>query len=336
MLKPNRDIAAAGGLADREDEAKYLAVVKSSGPLKDRMDACKMLARVGGKASVPVLAGLLDDEQMAHMARYALEPNPDPSVDTVFRDALGKLKGLRLVGVIGSVGVRRDEKAAGTLIRLLKDSDAEVAQIAARALGSIGTAEAAKALQGALPGVADGSRLSFCEGLLRCAEALAEAGKRSDAQSAYDFIQGFAKALPHVRGAGLRGAVLSRGDSGIPLLMKALQGGDEDMAQAAARAAMELEGGAVTKAVAGALGSLPDDRKVLAAQVLGWRRDVAALSALSAAAKAGKVEARVAAVRALGEIGNAGAAPVLQALAGDPEGQVAQAAKAALESLPKR
>ena len=45
------------------------------------------------------------------MARYALEPIPDPSVDDALRDALGKLKGRLLVGVIGSLGVRRDAKA---------------------------------------------------------------------------------------------------------------------------------------------------------------------------------------------------------------------------------
>ena len=45
------------------------------------------------------------------MARYALETIPDPSVDDALRDALGKLKGRPLLGVIGSLGVRRDAKA---------------------------------------------------------------------------------------------------------------------------------------------------------------------------------------------------------------------------------
>ena len=63
---------------------------------------------VGTKEAVPVLAALLADEKLAHMARYALEPIPDPAVDEAFRAALGNLKGRRLVGVICSIGVRRD------------------------------------------------------------------------------------------------------------------------------------------------------------------------------------------------------------------------------------
>ena len=123
------------------------------------------------------LAALLGDEKLAHMARYALEPIPDPAVDDALRDALGKLKGRPLVGVIGSIGVRRDAKAVEPLARLLKDADADVAQAAARALGSIGTPAAVKALEDALAGTPAANRLAFYEGLFRCAEALSARGQ---------------------------------------------------------------------------------------------------------------------------------------------------------------
>jgi HEAT repeat protein len=42
------------------------------------------------------------------------------------------VKGRLLIGVIGSLGVRHDEKAVAPLLGLLKDSDAAVAQAAAR------------------------------------------------------------------------------------------------------------------------------------------------------------------------------------------------------------
>jgi protein-tyrosine-phosphatase len=41
---------------------------------------------------VPVLATLLEDEKLAHMARYALEPIKDPSVDETFRASLKEIK----------------------------------------------------------------------------------------------------------------------------------------------------------------------------------------------------------------------------------------------------
>ena len=36
--------------------------------------------------AVPVLAGLLGDEKMAHYARYGLEPIPDASVDAALAE----------------------------------------------------------------------------------------------------------------------------------------------------------------------------------------------------------------------------------------------------------
>ena len=88
------------------------------------------------------LAALLCNEELSHMARYGLEPIPDPAVDAALRDALEKVKGRLLVGVIGSIGVRRDPKAVAPLVKRLDDPDSEVVQAAARALGRIGTLDA--------------------------------------------------------------------------------------------------------------------------------------------------------------------------------------------------
>ncbi len=74
---------------------------------------------------------------------------------TRLREALAKLKGRPLVGVIGSLGVRRDAKAVGPLSGLLKDSDPLVAQAAARSLGRIGNQAAAQG---------DRSRVGGCTG----------------------------------------------------------------------------------------------------------------------------------------------------------------------------
>ena len=43
---------------------------------------------------------LLADDQLTDLARYALETIPDPSVDKALREALGKLDGRPLAGVI--------------------------------------------------------------------------------------------------------------------------------------------------------------------------------------------------------------------------------------------
>ena len=139
--------------------------MKSDAPRKAKADACRELAHIGTRASIGPLASLLCDEQLSHMARYGLEPIPDPAVDTALRDAAGKAKGRQLVGIIGSLGVRRDHNAVALLTRHLGDSDAEVVQASARSLGRIGTLDASKALESALPKTAEANRLAFYEGL---------------------------------------------------------------------------------------------------------------------------------------------------------------------------
>ena len=104
-------------------EADLLAVLRSQATLEEKSAACRQLTRIGTKEAVPTLAALLGDEKLSHMARYALEAIPDPSVDDALREALDKVQGRQRLGVIGSLGARRDSKAVGPLASLLGNAD---------------------------------------------------------------------------------------------------------------------------------------------------------------------------------------------------------------------
>jgi hypothetical protein len=199
--------------AANSEEAKLIAVLTSNAPSKAKADACLGLSRIGTKAAVAPLAALLGDEKIAHMARYGLEPIPDPAVDAALRDALGRVKGRPLVGVIGSIGVRRDAKAVGALSALVKDKDAHVAQAAARALGSIGNPVAVEVLEGTLPGASAANQGAICEGLFRCAEALSTKGQRNEALAVYDKLTQQQMPQP-VRDAAARKARFLRQEEG--------------------------------------------------------------------------------------------------------------------------
>ncbi len=193
-----------------EEQARLIAVLKSSEAAhKDKVDACRGLAVIGTKDAVPTLAALLADEKLAHMARYALEPIPDPSVDQALRDALGRLEGRLLVGVVGSIGVRRDAQAAPALVKLLDDSDAGAAAAAARSLGRIATPEATAALLQRLPKAQGALKPAVADACLGCAEALLAQKKNSEAVVIYETV---AKAdLPkHFRVAAVQGALKAR------------------------------------------------------------------------------------------------------------------------------
>jgi HEAT repeat protein len=217
-------LLAGGAMAWAQDarppanrqEAELIAVLKSSAPQKDKADACLELSRIGTKESVQPLAALLSDEKMAHMARYALEPIPDPAVDAVLREALGRLKGRPLVGVIGSIGVRRDAKAVEPLTALLNDKDAAVAQAAARALGSLGTTNAVKALEDALVDAPAANQLAIAEGLFRCAENLLARDRRGETLAIYDRLSQ-PKMPQSVRDGALRKARFLRQQPGPTL-----------------------------------------------------------------------------------------------------------------------
>lgn len=317
-------------LAQTADQC--LATLKSGGSLKERMDACRQLAVLGGPQAVPVLAELLADESMSHMARYALEPNPSPEVDRVLLEALGRLEGRPLVGVIGSLGVRRYAPAVAPLSQLLDHRQAEVAQAAARALGQIGTPAAGRALLAAAEYAPAENLVSLCEGLGRCAEALLRKGERQEALAIYDHYED--EWLPHqVRTAAVRGAILARGPEGLPLLRQMLRRPEYLLFSAAVSAALVSQETGVTQVLIGELSSLNADRQILVVQALGKRRDSAANPLLFTLAQTASKPVRIAAIEAIASIGSVAAVPVLEGLLGDADRSVREAAKESYASL---
>jgi HEAT repeat protein len=118
--------------------AKLVAILRDpAASTYSKAKACQQLAVTGDKAAVPALAALLTDPQLSHYARFAMEPNPDPSVDEALRAALGKVKGKQLAGVITSIGYRKDTKAINALAKLRGDADPDVAKAADSALARI-------------------------------------------------------------------------------------------------------------------------------------------------------------------------------------------------------
>ncbi|MCP4616598.1 MAG: hypothetical protein GY844_09175, partial [Bradyrhizobium sp.] len=281
--------------------------------------------------AVPTLAALLSDEKLSHMARYALEGIRDPSVDDALRDALGKVQGRPRLGVIGSLGARRDAKAVDALAALLDVP--HTAGAAARALGNIGTSAAAKALEGALSDASGSSQTAICEGLLRCAEALAADGQSAASQAIYDRLRGLADAPPQVRAAALRGAILARGKDGVPLLVEAIGGSDYALAAAAARAAMESPAPEIGDALLAELPKVSSERQGLLILTLADRGESRVLPAVLQAAQGSDAQLRILAFRALKRVGDASCVPALLGAAADGGDEVSQAAMESLESL---
>jgi hypothetical protein len=202
-------------------EPELLAVLRSDAPEADKAITCKRLAIKGSPAAVSDLAKLLDNERLASWARTALEAIPGPEADAALRNAAGTLSGLQLVGVINSIGVRRDAAALPMLQAKLTDADTEVSAAARHAIGAIGTTQAAAILTKAMapPG---GSQDATAQAGVVCAERLLASGKKTEALALYDAIRKAGVSEQRVAEA-TRGAILTRGLDGIPLLLETLR-----------------------------------------------------------------------------------------------------------------
>ncbi|MCY3018947.1 MAG: HEAT repeat domain-containing protein [Planctomycetota bacterium] len=327
-------VALAAALARAaEQESKLIDILQSNKPPQDKAIPCKQLAVYGTKAAVPALAALLPDEKLASWARIALEAIPDPAADDALREAAGKLQGRLLIGVINSIGVRRDAKAVEALIQKLKDPDADVASAAAAALGRIGGDRAAKALEQSVAGAPAGVRSAVAEGCILCAERFLNEGKADEAVKLYDMIR---KAdVPKQRVLeGTRGAILARKSAGIPLLVEALKSQDKAMFGIGLRVARELPGGDTTDALVAELGRLTPERQTMLIIALADRGDPKALPAILEAIKNGPKAASLAAMGVMERIGNASCVPVLLMVALDTDEELAIVARGALAKLP--
>ncbi len=294
-----------------------MAVLNSGAPLQEKQEACRLLSIKGGPEAVAVLEPLLTDNELAHMARMALEPMACPEAGAALRAALGKTTGLLKAGVIGSLAARGDAQAVPELAALLADGDPVVAQAAASALGYIATPEAAEALKTAVakPETPAANLPFFCEGLLDCADALGAANKKDLALPLYDGLVKGENTPAGARCAALRGAALLRGGvDALPPLVDALKTGDQDMANTALRTLRELGGGDdAVKVLADALPGLDGERKLRLISLLGDLGGKAAGPALFAEARTETGAVRIA---ALGALTRTSYAPVLELAGG--------------------
>ena len=316
-------------------ETKLLAVLNAPETPKDaKRYICRWLAVVGSADCVPAVAPLLTDDDLSHPARMALEPMASPAAGAALRDALPKVHGRLLAGLIGSIGVRRDPEAVSVLARAAKDDDPVVANAAIMALGAIGTESAAQTLAGLQ--VAPALSRAQARARITAAGHLKNAGANPQAVAIYrDLMQ---PAQPQfIRIAALKGLIgaLPQAEA-VKLVTEMVQGEDAAMREATVAAYATSTDAALQSAVAAALPTMKSSGQLILLGVLADLPDVAARPAvLSLAEKESDPAVRAAAVDCLGRHGEAADVPMLVRLAGTGQGAVAEAAHKTLDRLGK-
>ena len=315
------------------NEAELLQVLRSDAELFEKAKACQRLAVIGTSKSVPVLARLLGDENLSHYARFGLESNPSADVDGAFRNALGELSGKPLIGVINSVGVRRDMQAVDALIEAAEDSHADVASAALAALGAIATPEAIAAIQEALDGE-PAQRVVAADACLTAADILLTGGENNGA-AANIFAAVRAAELPkHLNVASRFGEIRSGSGDVNGLMNQYLTDQDNDLFRIGLELAHDVTGPETTQQLLTHLESAPPTRQVLLLHVLGDRGDPSALPAVLTAVRSDNDDIRLAATRVLGTLGDRSVLPILLQAAVSGDASLEETARDSLAELP--
>ncbi|MBW1811908.1 MAG: HEAT repeat domain-containing protein, partial [Deltaproteobacteria bacterium] len=214
-------------------EAEFVGVLKSPSATSDgKRWVCRQLSLIGTAASTSTLGQLLLDKELSDMARYALERIDAPEATAQLRLGLKKTSGTMKVGIINSLGQRRDPLSKPAMIKLLGDSDLEVAMAAARALGNIGGADAAQALAQARAKAAGRLQHTIVDAYLSCAELALDAGRKAEALAIYQKLYTPGESR-QVRIAALGGLVAAGSPNSENLVVQAVKSKDNVMQAAA-------------------------------------------------------------------------------------------------------
>ncbi len=307
------------------------ACLKSDAELFEKAKACQRLSIIGTSKSVPVLAGLLADEKLSHYARFGLESNPASEVDEAFRSALGELSGQPLIGVINSIGVRRDAKAVSALIAASRDDNQEVAAAAIAALGAIASPESVAAIGELLNGK-ESLRVAAADASLTAADVLITESKHADAAKIFTALRE-ADLPKHINVASRFGEIRAGSGDVHQRMTQYLASEDDDLFRIGLELAHQIPGVEATQELLKQLDALPSQRRALMIYVLGGRGDKSALPNMIAAAEDKNAEIRVAAIDVLGSLGDQSVLPVLLQAAVSDDAAVSQAARDSLAEL---
>jgi len=166
-------------------EAALDGVLKSDAKYAGKQYACRELSIIGTDQSVPVLAGMLTNQEYSDMARYALERIPGEAASKALCEALPKAEGKCKIGIINSLGERGCRPAAAEIAKLVDNSDRLLAGAAISALGKIGGPDALKGLDKALQSAPDNQKMPVYDAYLKIADKMVAEGNKAGAQKIY-------------------------------------------------------------------------------------------------------------------------------------------------------
>lgn len=282
----------------------------------ERTRAFAELRAVATEQSIPGLVALLNDPAWSYSARSVLETIPGPAADRALLAGLEAASSDTIrAGLLQSLGNRRHEGAISAATRFLGAADPSLAGAALNALGNIGTAAAADALEAHAPSPA--TRPGWGDAMLRVAERL----PRNDARRANGLYRAvIVGGLPPQRAAATISLARLSAEPATEL-RRALASSEPELRQSALSVLRAGEfGRAFTVEVGRAFSTFAPERQVEVLSVLYDRGDPAAVPIARAALQIEDPAVRAAGAKLLSRVGEAADAPgLLRMIVGDDE-----------------
>jgi hypothetical protein len=170
-------------------EEKLVAVLKFGCSTVAGTYCCSQLRLAGSERCIAAVEPFLMDPEMQAAARDTLEALPGKAPGKALMKSLDQVlgkpgrEGSLAVGLINSLGVRREEASVAKLSALLRDKDEEVVSASAAALGKIGSPRAGKALGAWFEKCPSTQAEKGADALLTCIGSLRSSGDRRRAES---------------------------------------------------------------------------------------------------------------------------------------------------------
>ncbi|MGD0778334.1 MAG: HEAT repeat domain-containing protein, partial [Candidatus Solibacter sp.] len=287
------------------------ALLKSDASLAGKDFVCKQLSVMGSDASVPALSALLVEPRTSEMSRYALERIPGQAADRALREALARTSDKSRIGIVNSLGRRRDAASVPALRPLALGPDQATAAAALFALGEIADPAALQVLAEAGGKASGDLKVTAAQADLK-AQKLYAAGEPSV-----------------IRAGALHGMAVAGGAQSTTTLLEALHGSD---ARLQAVAIHELAP-TLARRLAAEMPELNEAGQVRVLGILAERGDTSALPTFTAALKGSSQPVRIAALEGIMRVGNASMVATLAGTAAGDNVAEQTAARASLAGI---
>jgi len=313
----------------REIEKQFDKVFDSNASLALKQFICRQLSVIGSEASVKTLVSLLNNKDTSDMARYALERIPGEDVDRALREKLIDTTGEIRIGIINSIGVRRDKNAVEMLKDLAEDKDTLTACAAINSLGKIGNDKAAVILSGIKDRAGKELKKAVLDSYIICGYGFAE---RGDAETAGKiFTELYKEDDQLIRVAAFNGLVEVSPDGSADLIISAMRDGSPVIRSAAFTQIGNISDSKQLSEIAAQLKSLePGGAVQLLTALAGCSEPDAVRKSVLDACENSQADVRVAALKALANVGNETTVELLAQKAADADSAEQQAARQSL------